>query len=83
MISPHNLIRPVLMRMDEESSHRLAMRLLGKISDSSRLTVLEELLVGDRVPALPVKALGFQFKNPVGLQQDMTKTVWLSQLSQA
>ena len=61
MISLYNLIRPALMRMDEESSHRLAIRLLGRISDSGRLTVLEELLVGDRVPTLPVKALG----NPV------------------
>ena len=73
MISPYKLIRPVLMRMDEESSHRLAIRLLGKISDSSRLTVLEELLVGDRVPTLPVKALGIQFQNPVGLAAGFDK----------
>ena len=73
MFSPYKLIRPVLVRMDEESSHSLAMRLLSRISDSSRLTVLEELLLGDRVPALPVEALGTQFQNPVGLAAGFDK----------
>jgi len=71
-MSAYDLIRPALMRIDEERAHKLALRLLGRVSRSRHLTALE-ILLADRVPQLPISRLGLSFKNPVGLAAGFDK----------
>jgi len=61
----YSLLRPLLFRLEPESSHRLTLQLL-RIAGNFPLSnwFLRQLY---ETPAKPVQAFGLAFKNPVGL----------------
>jgi dihydroorotate dehydrogenase len=62
------LARPLLFALDPESAHRLALGL----ADAAQATRLLGLLA-PRVPPAPVRAMGMDFPNPVGLAAGLDK----------
>ena len=54
--------RPLLFALEPETAHRLTLRLAGLYG-----------LVAPRVPAVPVRAMGLEFPNPVGLAAGLDK----------
>lgn len=64
-------IRPILFGFESERAHDLTIKALGKVSRSSLCCdLLQDFLAG---PHLPVKVLGLEFPNPVGLAAGMDK----------
>ena len=61
-MSLYRLARPLLFSLDEETSHHLALRTAGLAA-----------LVAPRVPRGPVRALGLEFPNPIGLAAGLDK----------
>lgn len=61
-MSLYRLARPLLFSLDEESSHRLALRAAGVAA-----------LFSPRVARAPVRAMGLEFPNPVGLAAGLDK----------
>ena len=61
-MSLYRLARPLLFSLDEETSHHLALRATGLAA-----------LVAPRVPRTPVRALGLEFPNPIGLAAGLDK----------
>jgi dihydroorotate dehydrogenase len=62
------LLRPLLFRLDPETAHRLTLAGMVRLH---RLGLLKPLL--PRVPALPVRVMGLDFPNPVGLAAGLDK----------
>ncbi len=56
------LARPLLFALEPETAHRLTLRLAGLYG-----------LVAPKVPAVPVRAMGLEFPNPVGLAAGLDK----------
>ncbi len=69
----YSLIRPLLFRLDPESSHDLVMSGLAKISRNRSATALANKLYGRRVPQLTTRVMGIDFPNPVGLAAGLDK----------
>ncbi|MGB0866212.1 MAG: quinone-dependent dihydroorotate dehydrogenase [Granulosicoccaceae bacterium] len=63
------LLRPALFSLDAERSHDLALSLLGKPG----VPALVQVLYGRRAASKPVKLLGLEFDNPVGLAAGLDK----------
>jgi dihydroorotate dehydrogenase len=61
-VSLYRLARPLLFSLDEERSHELGLRAAGVAA-----------LFAPRVPRVPVRALGLEFPNPVGLAAGLDK----------
>ncbi|MFN2643694.1 MAG: quinone-dependent dihydroorotate dehydrogenase [Burkholderiales bacterium] len=61
-MSLYRLARPLLFSLDEETSHHLALRAAALAA-----------IVAPRVPRLPVRAMGLEFANPVGLAAGLDK----------
>ncbi len=61
----YDLIRPLLFRMDAERAHHATLRLLAL---GHRLGLARQ-----HVPALPTRAMGLDFVNPVGLAAGLDK----------
>ena len=61
-MSLYRLARPLLFSLDEETSHHLALRGAGLAA-----------LVTPRVPRAPVRAMGLEFPNPIGLAAGLDK----------
>ena len=61
-MSLYRLARPLLFSLDEETSHHLALR-------GAALAAL----VAPRVPRAPVRAMGLEFPNPIGLAAGLDK----------
>jgi dihydroorotate dehydrogenase len=59
---PYALARPLLFALDPETAHQLALRFSGAAA-----------LFARRPPACPVKAMGLEFPNPVGLAAGLDK----------
>src|SRR3990172_6080358 len=64
----YRVARPLLFTLDPECAHDLSFGLL----ESAHHFGLAGLLTG-RVPALPVRAMGMDFPNPVGLAAGLDK----------
>jgi len=58
----YELARPFLFSLDPEDAHRLTLRLSGLYS-----------FFGSNIPRRPVRAMGLEFKNPVGLAAGLDK----------
>jgi dihydroorotate dehydrogenase len=65
------LVRPVLFTQEAEQIHRRTLRALSQASRSEFACGFLENIFGS--PALPVKAIGLDFPNPVGLAAGMDK----------
>jgi dihydroorotate dehydrogenase len=61
-VSLYRLARPLLFSLDEETSHHLALRGAGLAA-----------LIAPRVPRAPVRAMGLEFPNPIGLAAGLDK----------
>ena len=61
-MSLYRLARPLLFSLDEETSHHLALRTAGIVA-----------LVAPSVPHAPVRAMGLEFPNPIGLAAGLDK----------
>jgi dihydroorotate dehydrogenase len=64
----YRLARPLLFRLDPESAHRAGLSLL----DALHRAHLTGLVAGSP-PALPVRVMGIDFPNPVGLAAGLDK----------
>ncbi|MBE0434423.1 MAG: quinone-dependent dihydroorotate dehydrogenase [Methylomicrobium sp.] len=62
------LIRPLLFSLDPEVSHNLTLKALQAVHASGLSSVLYPHL-----PAKPVKVMGLEFRNPVGLAAGLDK----------
>jgi dihydroorotate dehydrogenase len=62
------LLRPLLFRLEPETAHRLTLAGLNRLH---RLGLLKTLLPS--VPSLPVRVMGLDFPNPVGLAAGLDK----------
>ena len=58
----YSLARPLLFALDPETAHHVALRFSGLAA-----------LVSPSVPPCPVKAMGLEFRNPVGLAAGLDK----------
>jgi dihydroorotate dehydrogenase len=65
------LVRPALFGLDSEEAHNLALNNLAHISRAPVLCEVMAELFG--APPLPVRCLGLDFPNPVGLAAGMDK----------
>ena len=65
------LIRPALFTQDSEEIHNRTLAVLGRASRHEN--VCDAMSAFYSAPALPVKAFGLQFPNPVGLAAGMDK----------
>ena len=61
------------MRLDAETAHELTLKTLKIASRSRILGGLENHLLDSKVPSLPVKVFGKNFRNPVGLAAGFDK----------
>ncbi len=61
-MSLYTLARPLLFSLDPETSHHLSLRLSGLVG-----------FAFPKVPSCPVRALGLEFPNPVGLAAGLDK----------
>jgi dihydroorotate dehydrogenase len=61
-VSLYRLARPLLFSLDPETAHRVTLGAAGKIG-----------FLFPSVPACPVKAMGLEFANPVGLAAGLDK----------
>lgn len=64
----YNLARNLLFRFDPETSHEIALDLMGA---AERLGVLS--LLASKIPQNPKEVMGLQFPNPVGLAAGLDK----------
>ncbi|MGY6275913.1 quinone-dependent dihydroorotate dehydrogenase [Methylomonas sp. MgM2] len=62
------LVRPLLFKLDPETAHQVTLKLL-KLADQTGLSVLSRARSVDK----PVRVMGLDFKNPVGLAAGMDK----------
>lgn len=71
------LIRTLLFRLDAETSHRLIFALLRVLYHVPGFAGLLRALYARRTPKLPVRLLGIEFTNPVGLAAGLDKNAEL------
>ncbi len=64
----HNLIRPLLFRMDPETAHEVTLNLLSLVNTSGLAK-----LIYPAIKSKPVTVMGLEFKNPVGLAAGLDK----------
>ena len=69
----YKLLKPLLFRLDAETSHDLTMGFLSTASRSKFLCNRIEGQWGCHVPRLPTQIMGIDFLNPVGLAAGMDK----------
>ena len=67
-MTPYELIRPLLFRLDPETAHNLTIIALKRLQP---LGLVRPFLPA--VPALPVRVMGLDFPNPVGLAAGLDK----------
>ena len=73
MLSIYDLVRPALFSLDPEHAHDLTMHKMALASRQPLLLGAVKKLYGAHVPALPVKCMGIEFNNPLGLAAGLDK----------
>jgi dihydroorotate dehydrogenase len=69
----YRLLRPLLFRLDPETSHDLTLGLLARGWRLPGVAPLARALYAERTPALPVEVMGLRFPNPLGLAAGLDK----------
>jgi len=64
----YRAVRPLLFALDPETAHRLSLRLLDLLTRLGAASLL-----ASEAPRLPVRAMGLDFPNPVGLAAGLDK----------
>jgi len=72
-VSLYRLLRPLLFRLDAETSHHLVLRGLRAFYTVPGAAPLVRACIRRRVPPLPVQVMGLTFANPVGLAAGLDK----------
>ena len=67
------IVKPILFSLDPEQAHDLTLDKMHLASKQPLLLKLIEKLFGSKVPKLPVKCMGIEFRNPVGLAAGLDK----------
>src|SRR5712692_6509125 len=65
---PYRAIRPLLFALEPETAHRLSLKSLACLQRFGAGSFLAEA-----APRLPVRVLGLEFPNPVGLAAGLDK----------
>ena len=73
MLSIYDLVRPALFSLDPERAHDVTMHKMALASRQPLLLSAVQKLYGAHVPELPVKCMGIEFNNPVGLAAGLDK----------
>lgn len=69
----YSFVKPLLFSLDPERAHDVTMSKLAFASKMPFLCTQLEGFYGKKVPNLPVKCMGLEFKNPVGLAAGLDK----------
>ena len=69
----YKLIKPLLFALDAEKAHDVTLSFLGGASRSEFLTALLQPCFGNRVPDIPTRLMGLDFRHPVGLAAGLDK----------
>jgi dihydroorotate dehydrogenase len=69
----YRLLRNVLFRFDAETIHHLTVRGLGGVYALPGGAAIARAVLRPRVPPLPVRVMGIDFANPVGLAAGLDK----------
>ena len=69
----YTFVKPLLFALDPERAHDLTMAQLQMASCQPFLATQINRLYGSRVPDLPVKCMGIEFRHPLGLAAGLDK----------
>lgn len=69
----YDLARPLLFKLNAETSHDLVMSAMALAARHRGLTTRLARRFGDRVPNVPTEVMGLKFRNPVGLAAGLDK----------
>lgn len=69
----YKTVRPLLFRLDTETSHDLVVNVLARLARRQTTLAVLRGVYANRVPALPVKLMGLELKHPVGLAAGFDK----------
>ena len=69
----YRLVKPILLALDAERSHDIALDLLARAGRSAAARKLLRRSWLQRVPRVPTTVMGLQFDNPVGLAAGLDK----------
>ena len=69
----YSLVKPILFTLNPEQAHDLTLNKLHLASKYPPLLLPLEKMYGASVPKLPVKCMGIEFDNPVGLAAGLDK----------
>ncbi len=69
----YGFLRPLLFRLDAETSHDLVLGTLGLVSKSKVLSTLLAKLSGAKQLHQPISVMGIDFPNPVGMAAGLDK----------
>lgn len=69
----YQAFRPLLFRIDPESSHNLSLKALHRLYNLPKGAKLIQRLSGGTPKRLPSKVMGIEFPNPVGLAAGLDK----------
>ena len=69
----YSVVKPLLFKLDPEKAHDISLSSLAKASKMPFAIEQIQRLYGSKVPDLPVRCMGIDFKNPVGLAAGLDK----------
>lgn len=69
----YSFVKPILFKLDPEHAHDITMSKLAWASKVPLATAQINRLFGNKVPGLPVKCMGIDFRHPVGLAAGLDK----------
>jgi len=69
----YSFVKPILFKLDPELAHDVTLSKLAWASNTPFATKQIARLFGDKVPNLPVKCMGLDFRHPVGLAAGLDK----------
>jgi dihydroorotate dehydrogenase len=69
----YKFIKPLLFALDAEKAHDITLGILGGISRSGFLSRVLQSGFGNRVPDIPTRLMGLDFRHPIGLAAGLDK----------
>ena len=69
----YSFVKPILFKLDPERAHDIALSQLHLASKAPFATAQIHRLFGRKVPDLPVRCMGIDFRHPVGLAAGLDK----------
>lgn len=69
----YKLIKPLLFALDAEKAHDITIGIMGGISRSTFLSQILQSGFANRVPDIPTRLMGLEFRHPVGLAAGLDK----------